>query len=253
MRSIAYGTLILAIFFLINFGVRPLVLNFVPAKESYVRWGLVAAIEVVAVVIAVMALFRSSLFEALQELRLTYHFLAAVKFGMLVTAPMLVAFAFSGWEKGSADYVHIGFSSFVSPLAEEMLFRGFAVWMLYRFAGWDFWTAVLIPAVVFGYGHLDQSADQMQSLAIFAITALGSIWFSWLLLSWNNLWVPIIVHSLMNLWWEIFDVDTTALGGWLPNGMRLAVVILSIIVTLLYAHKGLDEFGVEVDDYFVDD
>ena len=29
------------------------------------------------------------------------------------------------------------------------------------------------------------------------------------------------LHASMNLWWEVFAIDDTALGGWLANGARL--------------------------------
>jgi hypothetical protein len=31
----------------------------------------------------------------------------------------------------------------------------------------------------------------------------------------------------MNLWWEVFAVDDTALGGWLPDDARLATVVIA--------------------------
>jgi hypothetical protein len=42
-----------------------------------------------------------------------------------------------------------------------------------------------------------------------------------------------MLHALMNLWWYIFEVDTTALGGWLANIARLLTIVLSVAVTLL--------------------
>ena len=36
----------------------------------------------------------------------------------------------------------------------------------------------------------------------------------------------------MNLWWEIFAVDGTALGGWLANGARLLTVFLAVMLTI---------------------
>lgn len=67
-----------------------------------------------------------------------------------------------------------------------------------------------------------------------AITALGSVLFSWLFLRWGfNLWVPFWVHALMNLWWDLFAVDETALGGGLANAARILSVLLAIALTLL--------------------
>jgi len=231
-QSILAAAYILAIFLLLNFAVRPAVTYFVPAKGSYLRWGIISFIEVAGCIAAVMVLYRASFFHALRELRLVTSFVKALSFGLLVTSPMLLAFAFSGPVKENVDLVNLTFSAFVAPVAEEILFRGFAFWMLYRYAGWNFWLAAIVPALLFGYGHLYQASDLMSATGIFAITAVGSVWFSWLLVRWNSLWVPIVIHSLMNLWWDAFDVDETALGGWLANGVRLAVIGLSVLVTL---------------------
>jgi hypothetical protein len=49
---------------------------------------------------------------------------------------------------------------------------------------------------------------------------------------WENLWVPIFIHALMNGWWQIFEVDDTALGGYLANIARLIVIAISILITI---------------------
>ena len=36
----------------------------------------------------------------------------------------------------------------------------------------------------------------------------------------------------MNLWWEVFAVDDTALGGWVANGARLATIIVAVLLTI---------------------
>jgi hypothetical protein len=36
----------------------------------------------------------------------------------------------------------------------------------------------------------------------------------------------------MNLWWEVFAVDDTALGGWLANGARLLTIACAILLTI---------------------
>jgi hypothetical protein len=36
----------------------------------------------------------------------------------------------------------------------------------------------------------------------------------------------------MNLWWEVFGVADTALGGWIANGARLLTVVAAILITI---------------------
>ena len=36
----------------------------------------------------------------------------------------------------------------------------------------------------------------------------------------------------MNLWWELFGVADTALGGWIANGARLLTITAAILLTI---------------------
>ncbi len=66
-----------------------------------------------------------------------------------------------------------------------------------------------------------------------AITGTGGIGFCWFFMKWrDNLWTVWGLHAGMNLWWEVFNVDDTALGGWLANGARLATVIVAVLLTI---------------------
>jgi hypothetical protein len=48
----------------------------------------------------------------------------------------------------------------------------------------------------------------------------------------DNFWPVFGLHALMNLWWEVFAVDDTALGGWLANAARLATVVVGVLLTI---------------------
>ncbi len=61
----------------------------------------------------------------------------------------------------------------------------------------------------------------------------GAAWFAWLYVEWrNNLWLPIGLHILMNLYWALFDIESNALGGVWANVFRGLTIALSIIYTL---------------------
>lgn len=129
---------------------------------------------------------------------------------------------------------------------EELLYRGFLFGLLFRFAGWGFLPAALGAALLFGGAHLYQSGDMAEAAGIFALTALGSLWFAWLYVEWDyDLWVPVAFHMLMNAWWVVFPVADNALGpGWFVV-VRLVVLVLSVVLTLVLArrHDGLNLRG----------
>jgi membrane protease YdiL (CAAX protease family) len=124
----------------------------------------------------------------------------------------------------------------LSPLAEEVLFRGYAFRQLYRRAGWRFLPAVLVTAAVFAIGHVigqSRQWDAVQLLGTLAITGIGGLLFAWVLIRWDdNLWVPISVHVFFNLWWELFAVDQGPVGGIAANAGRAAAIALGIALTV---------------------
>lgn len=67
------------------------------------------------------------------------------------------------------------------------------------------------------------------------VTFSGAIFFAWLFVEWNyNLWVPIFTHTLMNLSWNIFQIDNSALGDIKANIFRSITILIAIIFTILY-------------------
>src|SRR5262249_35638403 len=154
-------------------------------------------------------------------------------FAAIASSPMLITFAVAFGIGPKITVLSIVALCVVSPFAEEALYRGFVFRQLYRRAKLGFWVSALIPSVLGGLGHLYQSNDPLEMAGIFGITALGFLGFSWVYTRWSeNLWVPFALHMSMNLWWEVFAVDDSALGGWIANGARLATAVLAILMTI---------------------
>ncbi|MCB0636523.1 MAG: CPBP family intramembrane metalloprotease [Lewinella sp.] len=128
--------------------------------------------------------------------------------------------------------------SLVIGWVEEVFFRGFLFGQLYRHTRLGFLPAIFVGAVVFATGHLYQSQETGELLGIFAVTFMGAVLFAWLYVEWDdNLWVPIFLHALMNLAWHLFDMDTTALGGALPNLLRGLTIALAILLTIRHRRR----------------
>ncbi|PIF01181.1 MAG: CPBP family intramembrane metalloprotease [Maribacter sp.] len=131
----------------------------------------------------------------------------------------------------------------VIGFVEELFFRGFLFGQLFKYTRLGFIPSIIIGAVIFAMGHLYQSQDVLELIGIFSITFMGAILFAWLYVEWNyNLWLPIFLHSLMNLAWHLFEMDETALGGMLPNVFRGLTIALAIVFTIVYKkrrNKGL--------------
>ncbi|MGA0607935.1 CPBP family intramembrane glutamic endopeptidase [Phenylobacterium sp. VNQ135] len=118
------------------------------------------------------------------------------------------------------------------PVFEEVIYRGLAIGALIRWAGWRWWAACLAPAVMFGLVHAGQGSDPGSIAGVVAVTGLGGLLFGWLFVRWDfNLWPPILLHIGMNSLWIVFALGENALGGWLGNALRLAVVAAAILLT----------------------
>ena len=146
---------------------------------------------------------------------------------------MLIAFALTSNVNPNMTFLTVGVLCFIAPFAEEVLFRGFLFRQLYLRARLGFWISALLPSILFAAKHLYQSDNLMELLGIVAITGTGGIGFCWFFMKWRyNIWAVFGLHSFMNLWWEVFAVDDTALGGWLANGARLGTVVVAVLLTI---------------------
>jgi membrane protease YdiL (CAAX protease family) len=78
----------------------------------------------------------------------------------------------------------------VAGIAEEALFRGFAQMQLA--SGTNPWTALVIASVLFGLAHF-------VTLTYAVLTMLMGAYLGWLLIRFDNLLVPVVVHALYDL------------------------------------------------------
>ena len=156
-------------------------------------------------------------------------------FALLCTLPMFIGYGilFDLNTELSINTILIGVVA--AGFFEELFFRGFLFGQLFRNTTLGFIPSVLFGALFFGSLHLYQSTDMVELTGIFLITFLGGILFAWTYVEWNySLWVPIFLHMLMNLAWELFSVSTNALGDVYANVFRILTIALIIILTILY-------------------
>ena len=190
-------------------------------------------LQIFLVFITLMLLHRYSLIKVLKDVGLIKPILPGMLFGIIATLPMWIIFSAGVPLAPEFSLNGIFYLAFLSPFAEEMIFRGFAFGQIRRHAKLGFWPASIITGLVFGLGHIGFSQDFSQIIGIFLITGVGGILFAWIYEKWDyNLWVPFWLHCLMNLNWQIFDVGNSAFAGWIPTTLQLSVGIIAIVLTL---------------------
>lgn len=157
---------------------------------------------------------------------------------LVCTLPMLLGYAivFPWNDSISPDNIIIG--ALFAAFFEELYFRAFLFGQLFRFTRLGFFPALIIGALVFAASHLYQSSEWGTMVGIFFTTFLGAGLFAWVYVEWdNNLWVPIGLHFLMNLYWMLFSAGENAFGGLYANIFRVMTITLIIAGTIIYKKR----------------
>jgi membrane protease YdiL (CAAX protease family) len=170
------------------------------------------------------------------ELGLSAPVRPAIALALVASSPMLIGFAVTRSMAPNIRVLPLAFLAILSPFVEELEFRGFGVRYLQRATGWPFWLAVWPSTLLFGYGHVDQGATLVEMAELFLLTGAGGVAFAWLVYRWQNLWVAVALHICMNLWWELFSVAKTAIGGWFPFALQNLTILLAVCITLYCTH-----------------
>jgi len=133
----------------------------------------------------------------------------------------------------------LALSAIIAPLAEELLFRGYLVNGLVA-SGLGPVRAFIIGGLLFGLAHLGNvwhAGPSTMALEI-GITAAGGILFGWTMLRFEGALVAAFAfHAGLNLPWDAFGVDSTAIGGTAGNVARAAGIAAGILTVLLFTRR----------------
>ena len=185
-------------------------------------------------------LYRTGLRGAIRQLGLSAPLLPAIVFALIASLPMLIGFAVTRSLTPHIQLIPLLFLTVLSPLVEEIEFRGFGVIQLQRGTGWSFWVVVWPSALLFGYVHVEQGQSLQEMIELFLLLVAGGLTFAWLAYRWQNLWVAVALHICMNLWWEVFSVAKSAMGGWFPFMLQNLTMLLAILITLFWRPAKVD-------------
>lgn len=212
----------------------------------YVAEGGKSILQIVLAVIALQLLTRDSARAVMAELGFFAPLVRGLTFGFGAALVMLAGFAATLPFKVPSDWAVLLYLAGLSPLSEETIYRAFGVGTLEGRCRAPRWLALLLPAIVFGLGHVEQGASWNEKLGLFALTASGGIFFGWFYLRWQrNLWVPFSIHAGMNLSWELFDVSRNAIGGWWPFALQTGTLVVGILASVKFAPRRAGGAAVE--------
>ena len=174
----------------------------------------------------------------LKNLGIWYEPFKPLLLAFLFSLPMLFGGYFFFEISDDIQIQNLIAGTIVAGFVEELFYRGFLFGMVYKYSRLGFVSSILLGAIIFASGHLYQSQDVGVLMGVFAITFMGAVLFAWLYVEWNyNLWVPIFLHTLMNFSWHFYAMDSTALGGAIPNILRGGTIAFAIVFTIMYKRK----------------
>lgn len=91
----------------------------------------------------------------------------------------------------SAELPAWAFLSLTAGFCEELIFRGFMIWLLQPVVGW--WGAAALSMVVFGLGHLYQGLSGVIRTTLFGGIMTLLFWLA------QSLWPVIVLHAAIDL------------------------------------------------------
>lgn len=169
---------------------------------------------------------------------LSSGFFKALVPATIITVPMFIGYGTVFNLSDTITLKKIVVGCLCAGFFEELYFRGLLFGQLYRYTKAGFIPSALPGAIIFGLIHIYQGNSPASAAGVFAVTAIGALYFSWLYAEWKyNLWIVIWIHILMNFSWMLFSSGSNALGGLYSNIFRVASIITAIVLTLIYRKR----------------
>lgn len=181
------------------------------------------------------------------ELRTALHAVGLRTFKLRLLLPGVVALLAAGGTllvcgvklPSGFDLAAVALSAVIAPLAEELLFRGYLVNGLLA-SGLGPVRSAIIGGLLFGFAHLGNVLNAAPSTILLEVgtTAAGGMLFGWTLLRFEGaVLAAFAFHAGLNLPWDAFGVDSTAVGGAAGNVARAAGIATGVLTVLLVTRR----------------
>ncbi|WP_407404945.1 CPBP family intramembrane glutamic endopeptidase [Chryseobacterium sp.] len=168
------------------------------------------------------------------------NILLGLVFAGLATIPMFIGGMIFFKLNTSLSFEYVIKMALIAGFFEELYFRGFLFAQLFKKTKLGFILSIFIGALIFSLFHLFGAQSFIEILGIFISTFIGAILFAWLYVEWNyNIWIPIFLHTFMNLAWVTFSLSENSSGNLYSNIFRILTILCAIVFTILWKrHKG---------------
>ncbi|PWN64780.1 CPBP family intramembrane glutamic endopeptidase [Chryseobacterium oncorhynchi] len=208
------------------------------------------AVTLIPLVITLKVLFPKM--NILNLFSLDKSIIKGFALAFLGTLPMLIGYCIHFKINSTINTESLFINTISSAFFEEIIFRAFLIGTLFRFTKLGFLSSVLLGSLLFAQVHLYQSQNTIELIEIFAITFLGSVFFAWVYFEQDfNLWCAIFLHSLMNFYWEIFNVSENVSGNLYGNLYKFLSIFLIIGIIIYHKRKNKIPFQITWRTLFI--
>lgn len=237
-RQILGATVILTVFFIKLFSDQIIQILWNDKAAPHFYLSILGQIFYYFIPILIVILVFHKPQNIFSELGMNKSFFKGLLIAFIFTLPMLIGYYLLGHYNNEFSLIKNIVFAFKDGFREEIFYRAFLFGQLFRQVKLGFIPAVTINGLIFGISHLYQAHSIVESLGVLTITFAGAIWFAWLFIEWReNIWLPIWLHTFMNLYWDLFSTEKTVIGGLLLNLPRILTIAISIYVTIKMVPK----------------
>ncbi len=89
------------------------------------------------------------------------------------------------------EYIFSNFVSMTAGIVEEIIYRGFVIWVLALFM--PLWAAAIVSSLAFGVAHAYQGWE-----GVLKTGALGGL-FAVIYLVTGTIWIPVLLHAVLDM------------------------------------------------------
>jgi membrane protease YdiL (CAAX protease family) len=190
--------------------------------------------------------------KILSNLGLLENVLQGIFLSSIFSLPMFIGGFLFNKLNNDINLSNLVVGTIFAGIFEELYFRGFLFGQIFKNTKLGFLPSIFLSAIIFSFGHIYQSQILTELVGIFIITFLGAILFAWLFVEWNhNLWIPIFLHTLMNLSWNIFSISNNALGNLNANIFRGLTIAFAIIFTIIYKIRKGQKMSININTLLI--
>ena len=220
-------------YYLIMMGVRPSFLR-ISAQD----WSLPLFYIFYCIFLAII-LFLMHKEQLMEAIGLNKNIAYGFAYSLIAVLPMLLCNIIMKGFNNTESPLFLFNTSVTAGFFEELLFRGFLLGQLFRYARWGFIPTILLVAFLFGLGHIFQGTTIQSAILSASTTGLGAALFGWIFIETNyNLWCCAFLHILMNFSWSAFaTTDNGAIGDTVSNITRISTVAIAILLVIIYKKK----------------